>query len=163
MHSSTIIVAALGVFATTVSSLGINCRGSSNCPLFHTEMPSMKVIDQIAAQISTVDDNRLYTSGQHVACVDGEVRVPIGLKIVTSWGSVCAFLQSAGDGMRGRNIKNLLPHLQQHGCKACGSVPTGFPGDNDVGHGQLTLNYVDRITNGDAPCRNGVSGKCSFD
>jgi len=34
--------------------------------------------------------------------------------------------------------------------EVCGSVPTGFPGNNDVKNGQLTFNYVRQA------CGNGI-------
>ncbi|RSL39672.1 hypothetical protein CEP54_016280 [Fusarium duplospermum] len=38
--------------------------------------------------------------------------------------------------------KELAHYIAEHGCLACGSVPTGFPGSNDVTQGELTFNYV---------------------
>lgn len=35
--------------------------------------------------------------------------------------------------------------LLGYGCKACGSVPLGYPETNDVHMGELTSNFVDYV------------------
>lgn len=51
--------------------------------------------------------------------------------------------QETTGGVLGRDIKILYQDLVDHGCSACGSVPTGLPaGINDVSRGMLTLNFV---------------------
>ncbi|UPK93019.1 hypothetical protein LCI18_003954 [Fusarium solani-melongenae] len=56
-------------------------------------------------------------------------------------GAICAFFQNTG-GWQGQKAKELAHYITEHGCLACGSVPTGFPGSNDVAQGELTFNYV---------------------
>ncbi|KAJ7479613.1 killer toxin [Mycena latifolia] len=74
-----------------------------------------------------------YNNRQYIACRN----------------SVCAFLQDTNRAS-GSTIKTLALYITDHGCTACGSVPTGYPQDNNVADGQPTFNYV---TN---PCGSGL-------
>jgi hypothetical protein len=103
--------------ATTASALGINCEGSAVCGGGSSY--------NIVKYIETIADDAQYANGQHIACDQ----------------SICAFLQDTW-GASGAAIKALAPYIVEHGCTSCGSVPTGYPEDNNVADGQLTFNYV---------------------
>ena len=136
------ILALTSLASSCVTALGINCQGSSNCVYFRPNNPGPNVAESLRQRIvAQVSDNTWYPNGQHLACVDGQVRADP----FTSYGSVCAFLQGTG-GLPGNEIKTLAQRIVEHGCKTCGSVPVYFDkGDNDVkSHGQLTFNFVSR-------------------
>ena len=130
---------------------------------FHNpDNPSQSVADSLRQEIAThVSDSRVYQNGQHVVCVDGQINVDSDSFILH--GSICAFLQSTG-GIPGNEIKTLAQRIVEHGCKSCGNVPVYFDkGDNDVNsHGELTFNFVSRVTSGDGQCGS-IKGKCQYD
>ncbi|KAJ7286381.1 Kp4-domain-containing protein [Mycena rebaudengoi] len=103
-----------------VSFLGINCRGSSGC----SGKPG-NVASLLTGYINGVSDATNFNNGQQIACVD----------------SICAFLQNT-NGKNGQQIKAVVGNIVNHGCTVCGSVPTDYPGGNDVSAGQLTFNFV---------------------
>jgi len=171
-------VLLLGSLAHRAIALGINCRGSGECPIFLAGDPSRRVIDQLQIVIqANVSDTRVFQNGQHIACIDGHGFLPLppqpddgddeadgsdnAIGEDRPQGSICAFLQGTAAGVSGADIKTHLQTLIDHGCKACGSVPT--TGVNDVRYGQLTLNYVDRFPTGDAQCPGGILGGCQFE
>ncbi|KAL4886885.1 killer toxin [Aspergillus karnatakaensis] len=111
----------------TALTLGINCRGSSNCA-----QPDAPALINLVALIDNIDPNRWYDNGQQIAC-QNEAFLQ---------GAVCAFLQNSG-GAPGSSIITLARDLRDHGCAVCGSVPLFFPqGDNNVDDGELTVNWT---------------------
>ncbi|WAO91616.1 Kp4 domain-containing protein [Fusarium falciforme] len=80
--------------------------------------------------LNGVDPNHWYNNGQQIACNTG--------------------------GWQGQKAKELAYYITEHGCLACGSVPTGFPGSNDVAQGELTFNYVSN------PCTGFTEGSRRF-
>jgi len=123
--STTMQILSYSLLATfaiaSVSSLGINCRGSAGCILGDS-----KTLSTIQGFIDNgVDQNFQYSNGQQIACS----------------GDYCAFLQNSG-GASGSQVISLINDIVNHGCSVCGSVPTGFPGSNDVSQGELTVNFV---------------------
>ncbi|KAJ3539817.1 hypothetical protein NM208_g5331 [Fusarium decemcellulare] len=116
----------LATVAASVDALGINCRGSLNCNLY-----GANVANDMVNLINGIDSNRWYNNGQQIACVTREHDA----------GAICAYFQNTG-GWQGQKAKELAHYITEHGCLDCGSVPTGYPGSNDVAQGELTFNYV---------------------
>ncbi|KAG7098140.1 hypothetical protein E1B28_000110 [Marasmius oreades] len=116
---------AISVFSAPASAevlapqIGINCRGSGLCG-----SQTGGTLSQVLNIARNIDDNRQYSDGQHIACVD----------------HLCAFYQNTGRTNSAAFAKQLLQGLLDHGCTVCGSNPT-LPGNN-VNTGQLTVNYV---------------------
>ncbi|KAK5999180.1 hypothetical protein PT974_01570 [Cladobotryum mycophilum] len=102
MKFSTAAICLAAVSA--VNGLGINCRGSGQCPFIGSGHAK-----QLVGFINGIDPNRWYNNGQPIACE----------------GILCAFLQNTG-GAWGRNIKGLAHFITDHGCDNCGSVPYFF-------------------------------------
>lgn len=116
--------------------LGINCRGSSECS-FHGDTNMAKIL----GYVDGIDENRLYSNGYHIACVN-----------TGSGHGICAFLQNSDHQVSGGVIKDLVSGLVNHNCKNCGSNPVynyGGSPSNDPQWGILTVNYV---SNTDNPC-----------
>lgn len=125
MHLLTTLLAATTLTSLTYA-LGINCLGSIKCALQHPLLKGGHPLDDVVASIDSIDPNRFFQNGEHIACVN----------------SLCAFLQNSG-GAPGHSIIDLAHALQGHGCGNCGSVPLFFfQGDNDGGIGELTINAV---------------------
>ncbi|KAK6834790.1 hypothetical protein PG987_009484 [Apiospora arundinis] len=118
---------ALASLATGALSLGINCRGNSNCG------GTLCKLTDILSQVRNLPQGNLYNPGDHIACC-GDKAVASGL---------CAFVQGNFNGqMSASRAGDLLQQLVNHGCGKCGSVPVNFPGSNDPGNGILTVNWV---------------------
>jgi hypothetical protein len=116
--------------------LGINCKGSGFC----SGGGSANTLKNL---ICGIDSGAFFNNGQLIACDN----------------KICAFLQGTNGGNAG-TLCTLAGDIVNHGCKTCGSVPTGYPGSNgkspddhghrphandaciDVSQGQLTFNYV---------------------
>lgn len=132
----TSVTLALASTISLGSALGINCRGSGNCPGIAGSL------DELISRADAVDDNRSYQNGQNIVCIESKLN-----------NGLCAFLQGTG-GMLGKDIKVLLRDLRNHGCGKCGSIPVFFPsGDNNPDtHGILTVNAVGTT--------NGCNGVC---
>ena len=109
-------------FASVAVSLGINCRGSSNCGL----TPKCHLSDLIL-QTNDLDPNTDFAPGDHIACCG----IP--------GGNICAFVQSTDQHINAGQAVAYLEGLHEHGCEGCGSIPFQ---DNDVDEGQLTVNWV---------------------
>ncbi|KAB8070990.1 killer toxin [Aspergillus leporis] len=109
--------------------LGINCRGSAGCAGSGAIGGQGTRLSQIKKEIDQVDNNRHFNNGEHIACLNNKLGT-----------GICAFFQNTSGGGNGADAKRLVQDLLNHGCSACGSVPTN-PG-NDVSKGQLTVNYV---------------------
>ncbi|KAJ7887550.1 killer toxin [Mycena olivaceomarginata] len=107
-----------------VPDLGINCRGSSYCLSACTIANTASVL---VTNINAVSNGLWFNNGDHITC----------------YGNICAFLQNTPEGgAYGSTIKGYAHYIPEHGCACCGSVPTGFPNDNNVADGQLTFNFV---------------------
>lgn len=89
---------------STVSALGINCRGSSQC-----SQGTGEVSRKLTGYINQLDDNRFVSNGVQIACV----REP---HAGDSDGAICAFMQGTG-GAPGKSLKALAQDLVDHGCK----------------------------------------------
>jgi hypothetical protein len=145
VYIQTHVLAILGLsFVALSSQEGINCKGSGACPIFNADNPDVAVSKQIQNAIWSIPDSRVYKNGQHIACVPGNyiITIPPQNIPVTVFGGICAFLQNSPD-KNSRDLKWLIDNLVGHNCKACGSVPVTYPGDNDIKNGMLTLNFVD--------------------
>lgn len=119
--------ALAAALAGTSSALGINCRGSGLCA------SNKGLLGQAQGQLRGMDQNQQFSDGQHITCVKSSVTI--------GNPSLCLFYQNTG-GRKwtvGQTV-NFVQDLINHGCGACGSVPTD-PG-NDVKNGQLTANMV---------------------
>ena len=126
---SSIVPAALAALAGTVAGLGINCRGSSQCPESNGDMQNLH------DDMSRIQGDYLYQNGQRIAC---------HLDDGTNTGGTCVFVQGTKGGLLGSVVQPLMQALLDHGCSSCGSVPIGFlEGDNNPDDfGILTVNYV---------------------
>ncbi|MCJ1468107.1 hypothetical protein MMC07_006735 [Pseudocyphellaria aurata] len=132
MRLATFLLVALPAilsFASSTLATGINCRGSGGCYLL-TKDTGDKLLDHI----STIDPYRHYYNGEHIACTHS------WLAFIKT--QMCAFLQKMPNGVSGAEILNVAHWILDHGCLKCGSVPLGFPDDNDENHGMLTFNVV---------------------
>jgi hypothetical protein len=85
--------------------LGINCRGNTYC--------SYGSSSELQSLICSIDPNTFYNNGQQIACDT----------------NICAFLQNS-NGANAGTLCTLAGDIVSHGCKVCGSVPTGYPGSN---------------------------------
>lgn len=134
-------------FVAPIVSLGINCRGSSKCG------SRGDAIQQLLGFVDDINPCRVYTNGQHIACIkDGNV--------VSPDGGFCAFLQDTKAGFTGLDVLSMLQSLANRTddiCHNCGSVPVTFPpslgGKNNPDSGILTVNFVG---NTDNPCPTGL-------
>ncbi|ORY01486.1 killer toxin, partial [Basidiobolus meristosporus CBS 931.73] len=104
--------------------IGINCRGSSQCGATGNSL------NQLVNTVCNLPKKDSYGPG---------VRIASNCHIL---GGISTFTQNTGRSITASQACSLLHKLQNHGCNVCGSVPLGFPGDNNVAHGQLTVNYV---------------------
>ncbi|ORX77841.1 killer toxin, partial [Basidiobolus meristosporus CBS 931.73] len=104
--------------------LGINYRGGSECAI------TVNSSNQLVAKICSLPSGNSYGPG---------VRITANCRIL---GDITAFTQKTGSSITTSKAWSLLHELQNHGCNECGSVPLGYPEDNDVKHGELTVNYV---------------------
>ncbi|KAF3912463.1 hypothetical protein ABW20_dc0104293 [Dactylellina cionopaga] len=122
MHSSLITLVAILASSSTISALGINCRGSpasaGNCRM-----------NDIIAAATRLDPNRQYNNGDHIVCCS-----------TLAGNGLCAFYQGISGSRAGSTVLPLLQRLKDHNCQVCGSVPIGFPGSNDPKDGILTVN-----------------------
>ncbi|MCJ1463045.1 hypothetical protein MMC07_001649 [Pseudocyphellaria aurata] len=116
-------------FASSILARGINCKGGAGCVLL-TRNTGQDLTDHISA----IDPNRHYANGEHIACT----HTWTGFILTT----MCAFLQWKPEGASGAEILNVAHWILDHGCVKCGSVPLGFPEDNEETHGMLTYNIV---------------------
>ena len=113
--------------ASLVSALGINCRGSGLC------VGNKGLLGEAQAQLRGMDQNKRFADGQHVTCVQSSVSI--------GDPSLCIFYQKTnGRSWTVGQTVSFVQALLDHGCGACGSVPTD-PGNN-VNNGMLTANMV---------------------
>jgi len=111
-----------------VAALGINCRGFCGA--------GVRPAGGLTRAIERIDPGRWFANGEQIACVSY-------WDTDSGYSSYCAFLQNTG-GAWGSRILELAHYLRDHGCKGCGSVPYFYPEDNDVAHGELTYNFVQK-------------------
>jgi len=125
------VAATPGAVNSTVTplGLGINCRGSSLC-----SGPS-DTASLLVEYIDSISSGTFYNNGQQIACV----------------ANICAFLQNT-NGETAGTIQNVASYITSHGCKVCGSVPIGYPSNNNVADGELTFNYVSNPACTDGVC-----------
>lgn len=135
-----IVALAVALCATPIASLGINCRGSSNCYGCGTPMT------EVTSAINSISDTVVYKDGEQIACA----KCPggHGLRWDSNIGGTCAFAQKLpkkNDGsvgtVTGAQIKAAVARLVKHGCDNCGSAPLD-EAKNDVNAGEITINYT---------------------
>ena len=81
--------------------------------------------------IKQLSDDAVFHDHQYVACNSCHFAKNEGL---------CVFPQKLGDKtVTGKQVKEAVQRLKDKGCKFCGSAPVW---DNDVNHGEITVNYV---------------------
>jgi len=117
------VAATPGAVNSTVTpspDLGINCQGSSLCSGKPGNTASLLI-----GYIDSINSDTFYNNGQQIACVS----------------NICAFLQNT-NGETAGTIQNVASDILSHGCAVCGSVPIGYPSNNNVADGELTFNYV---------------------
>ncbi|KHO00715.1 Killer toxin, Kp4/SMK-like, core [Metarhizium album ARSEF 1941] len=127
MVATKTILALAAALAGTSSALGINCRGSALCS------GNKGILSQAQGQLRGMNQNQQFSDGQHITCVKSSVTI--------GNPSLCIFYQKTGG--RRWTVAHTVRYVQQlldHGCGACGSVPTN-PGNN-VDYGELTANMV---------------------
>lgn len=115
--------------AASTQKLGINCRGSGQCPFCHAQT-SLHEIQRDC--ISKISDNAWFENKQRIcsaACNDDNAQEY----------NVGVFLQNT-HGAPGSSVKKAIQQLIDHGCGLCGSAPFY---ENDVSLGELTVNVVD--------------------
>ncbi|KAF7586542.1 hypothetical protein BBP40_008697, partial [Aspergillus hancockii] len=131
MQISLTFLASLLVLSSTAAAidsavaLGINCRGSGGCAGSGAAGGQGTRLSQIKKQIDKVDNNRHFNNGEHIACIENKLGT-----------GICAFFQNTSGGGSGADAKRLIQDLINHGCTACGSVPTN-PGV--ISRGQATI------------------------
>lgn len=116
-----------------VQGLGINCRGSIQCP-FCRAQTSLHEIQRDC--IANIDDNRWYNNQERICttpCDDDHAQEY----------NVGVFLQYTDHGAPGSWVKRAIQQLLDHGCGLCGSAPFF---NNDVYEGEVTVNVVDYHT-----------------
>lgn len=126
MFVKSVLAIAATAFAVG-DALGINCRGSGLCA------SNGGLLGSAQAQLRGMDQNQQFSDGQHITCVKSSVTI--------GNPSLCIFYQNT-NGRKwtvGQTV-NYVQQLINHGCGACGSVPTDS--GNDVKNGQLTANMV---------------------
>ncbi len=127
MYANTLLLTLTAALASTTAALGINCRGSGLCA------SNKGLLGEAQAQLRGMDQNKRFTDGQHVTCVQSSVTI--------GNPSLCIFYQKTNG--RSWTVGQTVQYVQDlldHGCGACGSVPTD-PGNN-VNNGELTANMV---------------------
>jgi hypothetical protein len=99
---------------------GVNCKGSVTCGGTNE---TMKLLQN---DIDTIDDERLFIEGEHIACHKETIRSAHG---VCHDDYTCAFLQHlppGTNGLPGADLKPLIQELVDFGCVHCGRYVFGF-------------------------------------
>ena len=123
---SSLVIASPTTSLDTRGASGINCEGSSDC-----EFGTQNTLGQLIEVISKTKTDTCVGPGKQIACVDGGIT------------DFCAFTQKyRHQDICVSDVKILLNHLKEHGCKNCGSVPVGYPRFKDLDGGMLTVNAV---------------------
>jgi hypothetical protein len=136
------------LLSTTVSALGINCRGSGLCMNAHCGKQGKNCLNTIGTFLERIDPNATYTNGEKIACALSPHLEPLPAS------AVCAFTQhiEGNNVTTGAEITAAYKRLAMHGCRTCGSAPLDAA-RNDVELGELTLNYVINNPCGMGDCR----------
>jgi hypothetical protein len=117
---------ALASAASAVTALGINCQGSGLCA------SNDGILNTALGQLRGMDQNQQFSDGQHIVCVESPVTI--------TNPSLCLFYQMTGRSWTVSQTVWFVQSLLDHGCGACGSIPTDS--GNDVNNGELTANMV---------------------
>ena len=142
------------------SSLGINCRGSSECTsasLFHFP-PHYNLLSSFYSALAfgnstsvrggPISPTATFASGQKIACRPNPRGVG-GFCLFTQGRPAAIATRDQGESnagtpatvVDGETVVRRVYELGVHGCAVCGSVP--LSGDNDAGkEGTLISNYV---------------------
>ncbi|KAH6605554.1 hypothetical protein Trco_004707 [Trichoderma cornu-damae] len=135
--------------AQSAVGLGINCHGDSLCGIVYMSGGSLSQFQSI---FDNLIDKKLYENGDDVGCIEAEYANFRGRYNST----LCAYIQNAQGTVAGATLKSLYRELVEYGCAMCGSVPLFYAkGDDDVNHGELTIDMVDSLPEGckvGAPC-----------
>lgn len=133
---SIVFTIALAVGSTVnAKALGINCRGSGNCPGVAGSL------NDLISIVANIQGDRFYNNQENIACIKSQLGT-----------GLCIFAQNSG-GLPGSSVLPLLQALSGHGCGKCGSVPLFFPqGSNDPTFGILTVNAVTETGGCDGLC-----------
>lgn len=128
INYSLLIVGLVGILLYSEEShgLGINCRGGPSCPLY------IGYLSDVTNSACNLPSSQQFGPGQHIAkyCNEGNV-------------GIAAFTQKTKNSISAGEACQLLQVLlNDHKCTACGSIPLGYPGTNNVNQGELTVNNV---------------------
>ena len=116
------------LLGTTVSALGINCRGSGMCTFVHCG--GRDCVGQMSDLAFSIPDNATYAPGQKIVCSP----------VQKLGAGICMFTENYGPAT-GVEVKAAYEYIMRWGCAKCGSAPFDRAA-NDVGKGSLTLNVV---------------------
>lgn len=116
-----IVFIAITFYSNVSFGYGINCDGSFWCGATNQNL------NDIVAKVCNELQGFTFGPYEHIACGGGNLVAFTQMTDRRIWGSVAC---------------GLLRQLRDYGCKQCGSIPLGFPQDNDVYNGELTVNYV---------------------
>ncbi|KAK5993530.1 hypothetical protein PT974_06963 [Cladobotryum mycophilum] len=125
------------LFISGAAASIIACRGSAVCG--SDPGASVQTIhDQVQSLVANGGASKKFETNQQIACSQ------------TTDQSFCAFYTNGGSGTA-QNALQQLQNLMNHGCKKCGSVPSGSsPNGAD---GLLTVNWVkDACCQGNCHC-----------
>lgn len=128
MFFSTLTIAtALAALLATASAKGINCQGSGLCP------GNKGLLSQALTQLRTKDQHQQWSQNEKLICIESSITI--------GKPNLCIFYQNIGDRKftTAQSIQ-YIEGLLNHGCQACGSIPTDD--GNDVSKGELTANMV---------------------
>ncbi|KAL7792569.1 killer toxin [Trichoderma ceciliae] len=135
--------------AQSAAGLGINCHGDTLCGIAYM---SGGRLSQFGDIFENIMDKRNYDNGDDVGCIEVD-----SVNFSGSFKSTfCAYIQNSQDSVTGAALKSLYKELVDYGCAICGSVPLLYgKGDDDINHGELTINMVDSLPDGckiNVPC-----------
>lgn len=92
-----------------------------------------------------LSDDALYTNanGKQIACKS--------CHLTKNEGSCASLVNTGGNTITGKMIKDAMQRLKDHGCDFCGSAPFW---ENDMNKGGITVNYVTDgcVKHGDKIC-----------
>lgn len=115
----------LAAFATALSvanpivSSKVDCHGGFGCKFGKgAKFASGNIAQQLTEYIKFIDQTRIYSNGEHIACQT--FSLPFGFK-----SHICAFLQEV-DAAKGSTILRLA-HFIPEFCRICGDVPFYYP------------------------------------
>ncbi|MCJ1464053.1 hypothetical protein MMC07_002664 [Pseudocyphellaria aurata] len=117
----------------------LNCKGGAGCYFVDSKLTPAQIL---TVYIDHIDPNRIYLDGEKIACYR--------FNLLGFHSHICAFLQKT-NGAPGATIRDVSAWITGHGCRVCGSVPIGYPDDDNVDNGMLTYNIVSS-----GACRTGL-------